>query len=259
MKSIKTAHGIKSMNNVHGWFRNEAALLIAMLDEFQKSRDITGNIFEIGVHHGRSSIFFSHLLSANESLNVCDLFSNEGNVSSSGSGDELIYKANMDKFGKNKPNQIFKCFSSELTPARISDDYRFFHIDGGHNPDEALGDLELAATTTHKEGVIIVDDPFRDEWPGVTEAILIFLQKHQEFEAFAVGFNKIFLCRKETALNYRRWMENNLPNYGFIFPYENKILPFANSQIFIVFISQRYLQLSWKGRIRMLLSKLKGQ
>jgi hypothetical protein len=259
MKAIKSSHGIKLMNNVHGWFKDEAALLISMLDEYQKAKNISGNIFEIGVHHGRSSIFFSHLLTKGEFLSVCDLFSNEGNVSSSGSGDESLYKANMDKFGKNKPNQIFKCFSSELTPNKISNNYRFFHIDGGHNPDEALGDLELAAATTHKEGVIIVDDPFRDEWPGVTEAILVFLQKCNEFEAIAVGFNKLFLCRKESAINYRQWMENNLSNYGFMFPYENKILPFANSQILIVFISQRYLQLNWKGRIRMLLLKLKGQ
>lgn len=246
------------MNLVHGWFRNEAALLISSLDEFQKLKGISGNIFEIGVHHGRSSIFFSHLLGGDESLNVCDLFSNEGNVSSSGSGDEEIYKANMNKFGQRRPNQIFKSFSSELTPEKISNNYRFFHIDGGHNPDEALGDLELAAKTIHHKGVIIVDDPFRDEWPGVTEAILLFLQKNQEFEAFAVGFNKLFLCRKEAALDYREWMENNISRYGFKFPYEKKVLPFSNSKILIVFISQRYLQLNWKGRIRMLLMKLKG-
>jgi hypothetical protein len=259
MKEIKSSQGIKLMNNVHGWFKDEAALLISMLDKYQKSKNISGNVFEIGVHHGRSSIFFSHLLAKGEFLNVCDLFSSEGNVSSSGSGDELIFKQNMDKFGGNQANRIFKCFSSELTPSMISNNYRFFHIDGGHNPDEALGDLELAAETTHKEGVIVVDDPFRDEWPGVTEAILVFLQKYSEFEAFAVGFNKLFLCRKEAALNYRQWMGNNLSNYGFIFPYESKTLPFFNSKILIVFISQRYLQLNWKGRVRMLLSKLKGQ
>jgi hypothetical protein len=255
---------------VEGWFTKEAGMLIAMVDEFQKVKNITGDIFEIGVHHGKSSIFFSHLLTQSENLHICDLFSIEGNVSSSGSGNEEIFKNNMLKYAPKPVAVYHKCLSSNLTPENVGKDYRMFHIDGGHNPDEALADLILASKVLHKQGVIILDDPFREEWPGVTEALVNFLQLNKDFEGIVVGFNKILLSRKEISKEYQRFIDDREGQikYGLDFPYEYKRLPFTNSELNIFFIPTRYLTLKkvkvWlsksalnKGIIRKLVTKFR--
>src|SRR5689334_12481645 len=116
---------------VDGWFSFEAAMLIAILDEFQKENKIAGNIFEIGVHHGKSSIFFSNLLTESENLHICDLFGLLGNASHSGDGNKEIFTRNMATFGLKQPAAIHTCLSSELTKDKIGSNYRMFHVDGG--------------------------------------------------------------------------------------------------------------------------------
>jgi hypothetical protein len=246
MKSTGVSKGISQMENIDGWFKNEAALLIGMLDEFHRLNGISGNIFEIGVHHGRSSIFLSYLLQESEKLNVCDLFGEDGNLSNSGSGNESIFQKNMKSLSEKQVSKIYKCLSSKLTRNEIGNNYRLFHVDGGHNVDEAFQDINLAAEVLHAKGMIIVDDPFRDEWPGVTEAILKFLGRNNEFECTAVGFNKLFLSRKEISQQYRQWMISNFREYGFNSPYEFKHVPFAGTDIAVFFIPQRYIKYNWK-------------
>jgi hypothetical protein len=56
--------------------------------------------------------------------------------------------------------------------------------------EEALSDIQLAADAIVASGAIVVDDPFRPEWPGVTEAILAFLEDRTDWTAVAVGMNK---------------------------------------------------------------------
>jgi hypothetical protein len=260
MKTTAANEIIKQSSVVDGWFSKEAGMLIAIVDEFQKTNGISGDIFEIGVHHGKSSIFFSHLLSPSENLHVCDLFGGSGNVSNSGSGNEDIFRRNMVRFGLKSASVYHRCLSSSLIPENLGKNYRMFHVDGGHNPDEALSDLLLAAEVIHKQGIIILDDPFRVEWPGVTEALIRFLQMRNDFESIVVGFNKLLLSRKEIASQYREFLSDtgNREMYGIGFPWEFKQLPFAENPISIFFIPHRYLGLKkMKVWIRQMLSRFK--
>ena len=56
----------------------------------------------------------------------------------------------------------------------------------------------------HERGALVVDDPYRLEWPGVTEAILAFLAERPDFTVVAVGFNKLVLVRRDAAAPYER-------------------------------------------------------
>jgi hypothetical protein len=50
---------------------------------------VVGDLFEIGVHHGRSALLLSHMARTGEWVRVCDLFGAQSdNVSSSGGGTE---------------------------------------------------------------------------------------------------------------------------------------------------------------------------
>lgn len=239
--------------NIPGWFAFESALLFAWIDEMQQQMGLSGDVFEIGVHRGRSAVLLSHFLDAGERLGVCDVFGEQAdNRSRSGSGDRAEFEANMRRFGKAfERTRIFAKASSLLSPPEIGMNHRFFHIDGGHNADEALHDLKLAAACTVSGGAILVDDPFRMEWPGVTEAVIRFLDEASECAPVAVGFNKLLLTSVDAVESYgRRFEEARVrTEYGLGYPWSLKTLPFLSRPLRILHMPSRVNARSWRARV----------
>lgn len=241
MRSIDVKRYTKASDSIEGWFSNDAARLFGWIDEIQKAKDITGDLFEIGCHHGKSAQLLGAMACPDtESLSVCDLFGLQtDNVSRSGHGDREIFESNMKPVRDlGITYNIFQKNSLELKPAEIGDGYRFFHIDGGHNPDEALADLELASQCICDSGVIVLDDPFRSEWPGVTEALIRFLDADPDFQAIMVGCNKIILSRKDASSIYLDEFESRIAQdtSGFGYPWKIKSLPFQQSNLRILYV-----------------------
>jgi hypothetical protein len=227
--------------SIEGWFSPEAAGLFALIDQVQKENKIKGDIFEIGCHHGRSAFLLGQMVcKKHEKLGVCDVFGGqEKNVSGSGGGDLGKFRENMMPLTENGIElRIFQGVSQDLTVEEIGEGYRFFHVDGGHNADETIEDLELAAEATIEEGVIAVDDPFRPEWPGVTAAIIKFLNKHHRFRSMVVGFNKMLLVRNEYADMYISQVVrgDKREAYGFGRPWQLKELPFLGQPLHIFYL-----------------------
>ncbi|MEZ5196356.1 MAG: class I SAM-dependent methyltransferase [Bacteroidales bacterium] len=236
-KAIKSFHKI---NKIQGWFSFEAAMLNALLDEIQKENGITGDIFEIGVHHGRSTVFLAGMMvPEKEKYRVCDLFQTQDqNVSSSGKGNRKIFEDNMKRVYPNLNVEVFEKSSADLKVNEIGNKYRFFHIDGGHNHDEALPDIELASKTIIDKGIMIIDDPMTYVWPGVTHAIFDFLTHNEDFVAIVAGFNKLVLARKEYAHIYSEKLKDLklLNDYKLGYPHRCKTLPFMNSELIILYL-----------------------
>jgi hypothetical protein len=194
----------KAANGISGWFSADAAALFALLDAVQRSQGVTGDLFEIGVHHGRSAVLLCSMAGPGESVGACDLFGHQDlNVSASGSGDRAIFERNIAELVPGFDRLVVHARSSaELRADEVGGPHRLFHVDGGHSRDEALGDIRLGAEVLHERGAIVVDDPYRLEWPGVTEAILQFLDERPDFTAVAVGFNKLVLVRQDASAPY---------------------------------------------------------
>jgi len=228
----------KQVEKIGGWFSTQAAMLFALLDEIQRENEISGEIFEIGCHHGKSTVLLGAIsLQEKKRLAVCDLFGDqETNVSASGCGDREIFERNMSKhIAQGLQMEVFQQNSAALKPEEIGGPFRFFHVDGGHNCDEALGDIELGAATLHDAGVIVVDDPFRPEWPGVTEAVIRFLDQNDEYCSLLVGFNKMVLVKKAHAEHYKPSLQDEslLESYGLGHPWRTKELPFHTGTLTI--------------------------
>lgn len=230
MKPDTARNIIQKSKNINGWFSVEAAMFFAWIDEIQRLNGITGDVFEIGCHHGKSTVLISAMVQPQgEKLCVCDLFGNqEVNISRSGRGDFEIFKRNMSLFNNGLNVQILQKNSNTLSVKEIGNNYRFFHIDGGHNCAEALSDLRLAADSIIEKGVIALDDPFRPEWPGVTEAVIRFLDENRQYCAIIVGFNKLILTRRDSSDIYSREMlkVENRQIYKLGYPWHLKELPF---------------------------------
>ncbi len=196
---------VRQTRRIDGWLSPGAIYLFALIDRIQKQEVITGNLFEIGVHHGKSALVLATMARANERLGVCDIFGAQDlNVSVSGKGDRAIFTDNFAKaFPGNTRLDIYEKLSSDLTTDEVTR-CRFLHVDGGHSSPEALADLELCAQCLAPGGVIAVDDAFHPTWPGVTDAIFQFLLRRPDMQPLAVGFNKMLLVGAEWRDRYAR-------------------------------------------------------
>jgi hypothetical protein len=226
--------------DIEGWFEPAAASLFGLIDEVQRQAGITGNLFEIGVHHGRSAVLLGAMAGPGEEVGVCDLFGDQAaNLSASGSGDRARFEANVAHVLPG-----FDCMrtfakpSDQLTASEIGGPHRIFHVDGGHLKEEALADLRLGAAVLHASGAIIVDDPFRPEWPGVTEAILGFLEERADFVPVLLGFNKLVLVPREARHVYDASFEDAQTLWNFFDKrvYDSKTLPIRDEPVRIVLV-----------------------
>ncbi len=206
MKPETAIDTVNRTRSIEGWFNQGAAYLFALLDEIQKEDGLSGNLFEIGVHHGRSTILLGLTVDPErERLGVCDLFEHDSdNISGSGLGDRKIFERNMDRFLADPGMvQIHSTSSQKLTGDVIGTRFRFFHIDGGHSAEETHSDLKLASDTLLPEGVVVLDDVFSPMWPGVVEGLFRFMNDQPgRLAPIAIGFNKLVLAPPSSVTRY---------------------------------------------------------
>ena len=225
----------KDSRDIQGWF--EAHGLFALIDTAQRDAGVGGDLFEIGAHHGKSAVMLGQMAAGTETVGVCDIFgAQDRNVSGSGSGDRVTFQRNMERFSPGRQLQLHECLSTDLTAEQIGP-CRFFHVDGGHLAEEARSDLELGAEVTVDGGAIVIDDPYRIEWPGVTEAIVTFLTEHPDWAPVALGFNKLVLCRRPALGLYAAAVDSD-DAWSYIDPhvFVRKRLPLVGTETTIFYV-----------------------
>ena len=183
-------------------------MLLAMMDEAQQQAGVKGHLFEVGVHHGKSAVLLVDFARRGERVGVCDLFgSQDENVSRSGAGDREIFVANVARLAPGFASlDVFECRSDELVDRQVGAPVRMFHVDGGHLAEEALADLRFAAKVLHRDGIVVLDDPFDSSWPGVTEGLYQFLREDIAFVPFVMGFGKLVLCHEASRDYYAQFV-----------------------------------------------------
>lgn len=237
MDSRSVTKVLRSGRKIDGWFQPGAAQLFGLLDEIQAEAGITGNLFEIGVHHGKSAVLLSHMRRGTETVQVCDVFGDQGlNESGSGHGDRAIFERHYAAVGAGDTPAVFQKMSYDLTAEEIGPGVRFFHVDGGHLAEEAMADIKLAAAVLDERGVIVVDDPYHPAWPGVTEAIIDFLREREDYAPIALGFNKMLLAPVAARDTYMSGLARLEWRYFDRHVYLRKDLPIAGQQAAIYFV-----------------------
>lgn len=204
MKSAEVVEYLRATRQVEGWFFPIDAYLFAIVDEIQKSEGIAGELFEIGVHHGKTALFLARMAGAGESVGVCDVFDAQSlNVDRSGEGNRAVFDRHWRELAREAALQVFPKLSSSLTAGDTSTRCRFVHIDGGHRPEDVMNDLAVAERALLPNGVVAVDDVFNPNWPGVSEGFYRFFAERPEvFAPIAIGGNKVLLARRSSAAMY---------------------------------------------------------
>jgi SAM-dependent methyltransferase len=190
--------------SIEGWFFPIDALLFGLLDAAQKRNGVAGNLFEIGVHHGKSAVLLARMLAPGELLGVCDVFGRQDlNDDHSGEGSRELFEQNISRFAARAAVQIFSNRSDELHVEDTSDRCRFMHIDGGHTPRDVVNDLEVAARALLPDGVVALDDAFNNNWPGVSEGLYRYAAANPaSLVPLIIGGNKAYFVRPAAAARY---------------------------------------------------------
>ena len=75
-------------------------------------------------------------------------------------------------------------------------------IDGGHSPEVTAHDLLVSEGALSDGGIIILDDCFNEEWPGVVDGVQQFFSSPRSIFPFGVGEGKTFFCHQAFAQRY---------------------------------------------------------
>ncbi len=203
----------KNYKRVNGWLGSDTIYQIVRINDIQRDLGIRGHVGEIGVHHGKLFILLYLLAGQGEYGLAIDIFGQqELNVDKSGQGDLEILKNNLKRYAGNISK--LKTINADSTKIGAEDiiavsggHLRLFSIDGGHLSDIVKHDLETAAMSITDGGVIILDDYFNPEFPGVSEGTnRFFLNNYSDITRkivpFFMAMNKIYLTTEKYAEKY---------------------------------------------------------
>lgn len=141
----------------------------------------------------------------NENLWVCDVFElQEKNVDGSGFGNKEYFLNQCKKNGIDPSSiSLFVGSSAEIGPKNLQvtaniKPFRIISVDGGHTRQLTINDLIVAASNLVEGGIIVLDDVLNfTNWPGVVDGLITWLVTYKDdFGAFFVGNNKVFLCHR---------------------------------------------------------------
>ncbi len=206
----------RGQNEVEGWLTPGAIAIITKIDEAQKMLAVKGHLCEIGVHHGRLLILLYLLGRSDESVVALDIFGQQHlNPDKSGEGSLEIVIANLRTHAKDLSRlRIVSTDSQQITAQDIvrsaEGKIRLFSIDGGHRSEMAYHDLVTASKSLCEGGVIVLDDYFNEEWPGVSEGTNGFFALHKDSALipFAIGGNKVFFTTSSYAAKYHQLLSS---------------------------------------------------
>lgn len=198
---------------VTGFLEPEILLVLDVLNSAQRAKQISGAIAEIGVHHGKLFIGLSLLQRGGEKSVAIDIFGDqELNVDGSGHGNIDKFRNNVNLWSSMDDVVIHQGDSTKLEPQKLAElaggGIRFFSVDGGHTEEIVFSDMKLAEATLADGGVVIADDVFNEQWPGVAVGTLRYLEDGAKLAPFLIGFNKVFFAQPDYCEAYRAEVES---------------------------------------------------
>src|SRR5262249_8717385 len=131
----------------------------------------------------------------------------ELNIDRSGKGDLAVLRKNIHRWSSPNLVVVHEGDSTKLHADKLHElahgDIRLFSVDGGHTNSIVFSDMNLAEASIGGGGIVIADDIFNQEWPGVLAGTLRYLNHGGRLTPFAIGFNKVFFALPEYSEFYR--------------------------------------------------------
>ena len=210
-------------DGVKGFMEPGLLRFLLTIDDFHEQRGVFGALCEIGVYHGKSFAPLALLRRPGETCVAVDCFdAQEHNVDDSGVGDKNAFLRNVeaavrecmgdwgDEANEDLSDEdedgwlaVIEGDSTAVDAGMLSDaaggPVRIFSVDGCHTAETTRSDVELASQCLHPEGIVLVDDAFNPDWPGVVTGLSEWCARAKgtdwDLAPFAIGFNKVAMCR----------------------------------------------------------------
>ena len=169
---------LTALDTIQGWFYPEDVRLFQALNVLQGQDGVSGDLLEIGVYHGKSSILLGYFPREDEHLVVCDLFEQSARTVANQAEARCWYSSlsrelfdnNYLRFHDRLP-VIVQCPSTHLIKVgKLSRTFRFIHIDGSHLYDIVKRDIRTAKALLRDRGIVVLDDYRSVHTPGVAAA-----------------------------------------------------------------------------------------
>jgi len=203
-------------NTVGGWVVKTLPELMRVLNvDWNKE----GGVAEIGVYMGRFFLLLRNLIDTPEESYAIDIFEDQhlNSDSNGGQGSKEVFTNNLkqyDNFAGNKVHIIQGDSTSGKTKAQLDKkipmgSIRYFSIDGGHTKTHTLNDLKLAEKYVSDTGIVILDDITHPHWLGVMDGLVEYLRAFPTLIPFAIGHNKLFLCKYPYHSKYLEVIEKS--------------------------------------------------
>ena len=194
-----------------GWLDRYAALRTIDLLRYQEQEGIAGSLYEVGLYNGKYFAILARSAAARgDKVAGFDIFAYtsradfEALFADRFSPQILARIADLDL-------QLFEESSLDMDAdqilARLGSRPRFISIDGSHEYDDVMWDLQTADRVMSAKGIVSADDYLNPICLGVTAAIDHFLHATPTMVPFAYVSNKLFLCRPSWADRYRGVLE----------------------------------------------------
>jgi hypothetical protein len=200
---------------VPGWLEGQTLDILTLLRDVQDQRGIDGAVAEIGVYHGRLFIGLQLLVPKGTPAVAVDSFVDQSANPDEAGGNLERFTANVQRWGDWSSVVVVQVDSTTLKPGDLEKAAgglsRFFSVDGGHSAETTTSDLSNAEAALAGGGVVIVDDVFNEQWPGVMDGVAEHLHAGSGLIPFAIGFNKTYFTNTpESAAAYRTALREHL-------------------------------------------------
>lgn len=221
---------MRGFPHVEGWCSEALFPIVDFIDSLGMSEE--GGVCEIGVHHGKFFLLLNQVTGAHDRSFGVDVFEDQGlNVDGSGLGSAEAFRRNLKLYDahQGRNTTLIRADSTdleamgELLEKSGRGSIRFFSIDGGHTVRHTMSDLRLANMLIRTSGIVFLDDILNYHWLGVFEGTVKFLLEEPTLIPFAIGHNKLFLCKRSYYERYFQAFEN--------FALKTKVVPFMGSRL----------------------------
>jgi hypothetical protein len=188
---------VRKLEGINGWLAPQAAEFTAYL--FQSG--LRGNVVEFGVFHGKYLAALYYLTATLQSrvLGV-DAFFGSADVDIS---QQVIIENIREACGDSDRLSLF-CANTmslkrddvlKLLPEPIA----FISVDAGHESENLVNDISLAAELIAPGGIIALDDAFNYTTPGAVEGTCRYFEQNNNarIAPFAHCYNKLFITSAE--------------------------------------------------------------
>ena len=222
------AYALEGQGKVEGWLQPSALMVSWGILEAQVLHDIRGHVLEIGLYQGKFFFLLCASTRADEKAIGVDPFQmrfRDGGVNDF----RLRFDDNVARFASDVDLLIHQETSDRIQEHEFYHELggllRFISIDGSHLKADVLVDLATADHLLAEAGVIALDDFCSVYNPGVTEALVEFLnQGTGNLRPFAIcennlpvrgfGGSKLFICREGRERFYLEEMKARHPGAG---------------------------------------------